>query len=122
MPYEPPIEIISNMMNGLVSQIEEQRENQIVATIREQYHVECDREELIKALNYDRQQYEQGYDEGYNRGMLEWRGSTAVWFNRYPEYQCSNCMLHFVMQSKYCPHCGAKMLKEGEDNDNNEDG
>lgn len=67
MPYEPPIEIISNMMNGLVSQIEEQRENQIVATIREQYHVECDREELIKALNYDRQQYEKGFNDARMR-------------------------------------------------------
>lgn len=62
MPYEPPIEI-TVMVNKMCDQIVEEKENQIVATIREQYHVECDREELIKALNYDRQQYEKGYED-----------------------------------------------------------
>ena len=50
-------------MTDLACKIEEQHDHQIVATIREQYHVECDREELIKALNYDRQQYEKGYED-----------------------------------------------------------
>lgn len=67
MPYEPPIEIISNMLTDLACKIEEQHDHQIVATIREQYHVECDREELIKALNYDRQQYEKGFNDARMR-------------------------------------------------------
>ena len=63
MSYEPPIEIISNMVTDLACKIAEEHDHQIVATIREQYHVECDREELIKALNYDRRQYEKGYED-----------------------------------------------------------
>lgn len=62
MPYESPIEI-TEMVNKMCDQIVEEKENQIVAFIREQYHVDCNREELIKALNYDRQQYEKGYED-----------------------------------------------------------
>lgn len=65
MPYESPIEIITRQMDGIAHQITEQRDNQIMATIREQYAVNVDKGELMRALAYDRDQYNKGYRDGY---------------------------------------------------------
>ena len=55
--YESPItEIIGEMR---MKQVEEQ-ENHIYECIQ-QYGINVDKEELIKALQYDRDQYEKGY-------------------------------------------------------------
>ena len=57
MSYEPPITLFEDLAN----QIAEWKDNQIVAQVR--MYVDVDKAELIKALNYDRQQYEKGYED-----------------------------------------------------------
>ena len=58
--YKSPIEIwCTDFMNNIVTQVQENNEMQIMATVNQ--YVSVDKEELIKALNYDRQQYEKGY-------------------------------------------------------------
>ena len=61
--YESPIEIIQNdIANGIRTKMENDVCNVICS-----YGINVNREELIKALNYDRQQYEKGYkDRGNN--------------------------------------------------------
>ena len=58
MGYESPIKVIMGQMRM-------EQENNIYRAIRD-YGVDVDKEELIKALQYDRNQYEKGYINGYN--------------------------------------------------------
>lgn len=51
--YETPVKLI-------VSQFETKIENDVMSVIQN-YGIQVDKDELIKALNYDRQQYEKGY-------------------------------------------------------------
>lgn len=51
--YEAPIKIITQEMQA-------QRENQVYQAIQN-IGVDVDKEELLKALSYDRNQYEKGY-------------------------------------------------------------
>lgn len=61
--YQSPIEIC-------IGQMRMEQENNIFKAIQD-YGVSVDKEELIKALEYDRRQYEQGYVCGYNKAMSE---------------------------------------------------
>ena len=62
--YEPPIEIIYKDMQTKV-------ENNVFAAVQE-YGIAVDKEELIKALQYDRDQYERGYRDGLLYRADEW--------------------------------------------------
>ena len=59
--YESPINVY---IEQAVKKIEEQRDNEICHYITEKFNVDVSREELIKALNYDRNQYDKGYMDG----------------------------------------------------------
>ena len=54
--YQSPINIITRQMQTKF-------ENDVFKAVQE-YGVAVDKDELIKALNYDRNQYEQGYRDG----------------------------------------------------------
>ena len=60
--YEPPI---LGVINQVVNNIAEQRDNAIMVQIRDQIRVDVDKNELIRALNYDRNQFNEGYRKGY---------------------------------------------------------
>lgn len=59
--WESPIKVYE--------QITEDRENHIMATIRQ--YVDVDKDELMRALNYDRNQYEKGFEDGYLKGRAD---------------------------------------------------
>ena len=61
--YESPIQTI-------IGQMRTEYENGIYKAIQEQ-GVIVDKDELIKALQYDRNQYDKGYINGYNRMASE---------------------------------------------------
>ena len=61
--YESPIKIV-------IGQMRMEQENNIYRAIQE-YGVDVDKDELVKALHYDRNQYEKGYVNGYNRRTSE---------------------------------------------------
>ncbi len=61
--YESPITIVRQELNTAIS---EQRDDYILATIEEKLECEVNKEELIKALAYDRNQYDKGFRDGYN--------------------------------------------------------
>jgi Pyruvate/2-oxoacid:ferredoxin oxidoreductase delta subunit len=58
--YESPL----TLLEGITNQIMEQRENGIYMQVVDQFGVEVDKEELIRALQYDRDQYNKGYRDG----------------------------------------------------------
>ena len=60
--YESPI---TGYIGQFSHQIIEQRDNEIVARIGEQIEMDVDKNELIRALNYDRNQFNEGYRKGY---------------------------------------------------------
>lgn len=55
--YQSPINLYETAMQTIV----EQRENAIFAKVQDAFDVQVDKEELIRALQYDRDQYEKGY-------------------------------------------------------------
>lgn len=87
--YKSPIEII---MRDTYQKILEQREENIFKAILET-GVKVDKEELLKALKYDREQYNKGYMDGVNEfaerlkekisGVLE---VNAFWLEGYLDY------------------------------------
>ena len=108
--YESPIEI-------LVGKIQTKMEDDLVKAVQS-YHINVDKDELIKALRYDRDQYEKGYDD-CRRSFLTKHGK---WVREFPNYSrcefiCSICGGNALYEyeswgqtkSKYCPHCGAMM-------------
>lgn len=105
--YESPINIIYKNVN-------ESFENGIIKAIQ-QVDIVVDRKELIKALQYDRDQYRKGYEDavtfeglvGVNRG--EWTEEGYCPF-------CKCDMPAFIedwgwkrCRTPYCPNCGASM-------------
>lgn len=62
--YEPPIKIVSyeNLIKDVSAEIENQFEKEI-SEVFQRYGIVVDREELIKALRYDRNQYVKGYND-----------------------------------------------------------
>lgn len=61
--YDSPIEKIIGEMR---SQMVKNEEGQLMVQVPQEIGYKIDKDELIKALNYDRQQYEKGYEDGLN--------------------------------------------------------
>lgn len=108
--YKSPIEIIC-------TGIEQQFENNILKAIQH-YEIQIDKDELIKALNYDRDQYIKGYNEAYNEAVANLQ-KKGVWIARpLPDdwvgtlYTCNNCGSVEDSPTTYCPRCGAKMKED----------
>ena len=58
--YKSPIEIFTE-------EIQYHFDNNIVEAVQK-YDIQVDKEELLKALIYDRDQYDKGYQDGYRAG------------------------------------------------------
>lgn len=65
--YESPIEMI---YTDIQTQIKEETDKCIYEAMQ-QCGIHVDKDELIKALQYDRRQYERGYLDGYADGMRD---------------------------------------------------
>lgn len=55
--YEAPILLIERQMQANI-------ENEVLSRITQEIYVDINKEELIKALMYDRDQYDKGYMDG----------------------------------------------------------
>ena len=62
--YKSPITIIESTMDSFAKSIIKQKDDAIFAEIQHSFGVDLDREELIRALKYDREQYDKGYADG----------------------------------------------------------
>ena len=115
--YESPVTL---QIRKIAEQIEEQRENQITATISEQMGVNIDKNELKRALAYDRDQYRRGYEDGWrarSENMPQWIPASEklpedmqrvlIWFEYY-RHGDFNCMyqtygLGYVCDAEWSP-------------------
>lgn len=66
--YISPIEMITN---NIVKSADEQIDDCMLFSVERQIGFKVDKEELIKALEYDRKQYEKGFEDGL-RSDKEW--------------------------------------------------
>ena len=104
--YESPITVF---VNEACKQIVEQRENAVLSTIREQYAINIEKDELIKALNYDRDQYNKGFQAGYERARTNFSPKQGEWITIDAfVVKCSVCGVE-SFATPFCPHCGADM-------------
>ena len=62
--YKSPITIIESTIDSFTKSIIKQKDDAIFAEIQHSFGVDMDREELIRALKYDRDQYNKGYSDG----------------------------------------------------------
>ena len=80
-----------------------------VCSFNDKVEIVVDREELLKALNYDRKQYEKGFADGSAR-------KEGRWLKIYGQphiMECSVCgSMSIEGDFNYCPKCGAAMVKE----------
>lgn len=111
--YKSPIKMVVEDVNIKI-------ENDIIKAVQN-YDIHVDREELAKALAYDRNQYDKGFADArkqYERPQGKWIvDEDNVFLN---SKKCSNCnegaeWLDGGSQflSNYCPNCGARMQKGG---------
>lgn len=106
--YKSPVELLCD---EILSEIVKQEEEEILRVVVN-YIPNVDKDELIRALQYDRQQYEQGYADGKRDAVIH-----AHWISA-PEagdgcYRCSNCGRiideFYGDDYDYCAKCGARM-------------
>lgn len=67
--WESPINVME-IQDSFVSEIKEKTEEMVFTEIK-RIGIDVDKEELIKALMYDRNQYEKGRSDGYKNGIDE---------------------------------------------------
>lgn len=70
--YKSPISsIINQMTDAYIKERQKQEETVIMAEISKKIGIDVDKDELIRALNYDRRQYEKGFVDGRFFGICE---------------------------------------------------
>jgi hypothetical protein len=109
--YESPIEMFS--VTEYAHHIDEQIESAVYEAVTK-VGINVNKEELVKALQYDRHQYEKGYEDGaMERRTGEWTfcgyASERDWELGFKSFKCSVCDKTGGWKSPYCPNCGAKM-------------
>lgn len=67
--WESPIDVME-IQDSFVSEIKEKTEEMVFTEIK-RIGIDVDKEELIKALQYDRNQYGKGYKDGYEKAIDE---------------------------------------------------
>ena len=75
MSYKSPIKVQRmEIEHELIHRLDEE----VIARVTEMLKVEIDKDELLKALAYDRGQYKAGYTDGYINGYRD----GAEWMKR----------------------------------------
>ena len=118
--YESPL---TKIYGDIQSQIIKQDEENMMFAVNRTVGYDVDKQELIKALNYDRNQYHIGFEDArkmYERPKGEWEQTRYRSIDQTGEsyddgigFRCSNCANVFKVTSlaryNFCPNCGARM-------------
>lgn len=94
--YEGPIKVI-------VENVQQQFDKAVLNAVQ-RYDIEVDPGELRKALEYDRDQYEAGYGDGYADGRAA-RDREIV--------RCRECGLRHTYMCRMCTHDGEWTVDDG---------
>ena len=113
--YTSPIQIT-------VSEMVTKMEDALMVEITRKVGCDIDRDELIKALQYDRAQYDKGFADGKRAAEKHGYWSECYTDSHHYSGICSVCGGGAIRKVKaeplkYCPCCGARMdLKDGDTN------
>lgn len=109
--YESPINLITDrVMKDFVKKQDAYILQEVV-----RLGVDIDKEELLRALMYDREQYEAGYADGKRDAVKHGWWSTLRKDGYHLGVNCSECKTTWDFPSKFCPYCGSLMdLEVGE--------
>lgn len=102
--YERPLEVIYG--KTIADNVRKQLEDYVMNVIAD-VGIKVDKDELIKALKYDRNQYEKGFQDGVNSKKFGYWHITKDGF-----IICSECKEENTETSNFCPHCGVRMIGE----------
>lgn len=80
--YASPIEMITN---NIIKSDEEQLEDCMLFSVERKIGFKVDKEELIKALEYDRKQYEKGFEDGL-KSAVDWISVNEKYPDKNGEY------------------------------------
>ena len=111
--YKSPIEIIQGEMRMYM-------DGEILKAVQN-VGVNVDKDELLKALAYDRDQYNKGYHDAEPK-VGRWIEKSVMWCDD-PTFECSICgeeieLIEGTPKShgiNYCPTCGAKMERRADE-------
>lgn len=98
--YESPIRLLTKQLE---THMREQHDKQIFEAIQK-FGVDVDRDELIKALAYDRYQYDKGYADG--------RADAQRWISVEEKGPVFPCVVYDGHNPPYTPSCGIVMLED----------
>lgn len=109
--YKSPIK--ANFAEPIYEQVQDAFDNAVFKAVQEM-SIEVDKDELIKALQYDRDQYDKGYRDGRVRENVQGEWIESPYFSPLSDgtkiaYKCSVCFTHWDHKTNYCPYCGADM-------------
>ena len=96
--YESPIKVFQN-------NLEMQLEGEILNTVQ-RMNITVDKDELIRALRYDREQYQKGFDDARKNAVLVVRCKDCI--RRYDTDECPMCYLsegkyyEYTNENGYC--------------------
>lgn len=94
--YQSPIEKFYGDIQSQIEQKIEQDENQLMMQLRQEIGYTVDKEELIKALQYDRQQYDKGYQDGLKHLSED---TVTDWMVEYIQMNGIKCLMELVMKA-----------------------
>ena len=83
-------------------------ENNLMVTLSVKYDINCNKEELQKALRYDRDSYCKGFKAGYEKRKSDYTAHWVISSDGYYPY-CSECGAQPREMTKYCAECGRRM-------------
>ena len=92
MYVSPITEIVSDVASEMVKD----QENNLVMQIKKEILYDIDKNELIKALKYDRQQYEKGYQDGLKHLSED---TVIDWMVEYIQTNGIKCLMELVMKA-----------------------
>jgi hypothetical protein len=114
--YKSPITVYEqfnpNFYNDLIDKMIDEQNNQTddrIYTEVRKIGIDVDKDELLKALKYDRQQYEKGYRDGKQSKISHW------YLDEDRHIRCCNCDEESYVQNlnlrqtPFCAICGCEM-------------
>ena len=87
---------ITEIVSDVASEIIKDQEDSLVMQIKQDILYDIDKEELIKALKYDRQQYEKGYQDGLKHLSED---TVTDWMVEFIQVNGIKCLMELVMQA-----------------------
>ena len=115
--YESPIKLY---YDEIVQQITEQRENELWSKFTTQYQIDCNKDELIKALQYDRDQYEKGYRDAIEDCKKKHNENLDQIVNKLLDCDCMKSIVDVCNSEQISEVIRLIMTMRGNDNGNDD--